>query len=264
MGNDIIYSALGIVLESLRPFLVKVIQKHFPNEPWEGVFFSRLTPQKQETWNQASLQGTSPENRIDYHNLSFLSTKFRDELGVELKDKQKTFTFDNIMRELQETRNKCQHYTPLTEDEKDRAFSNMIAIANMLGMTDLRQEIDRLQNKQNNAAAIVPKAAPVTPAAQPTATVDFVDNNEPLKPWFTNCLPHYDIRNGVLDESVFAANLNEVAMGTGPEVYNNPSTFFAKTYVTAGLRDIANRVVRALNGKETENRVISLQTGLWW
>lgn len=261
MGNDIIYSALGIVLESLRPFLVKVIQKHFPNEPWEGVFFSRLTPQKQETWNQASLQGTSPENRIDYHNLSFLSTKFRDELGVELKDKQKTFTFDNIMRELQETRNKCQHYTPLTEDEKDRAFSNMIAIANMLGMTDLRQEIDRLHNKQNNAAAIVPKAAPVTPAAQPTATVDFVDNNEPLKPWFTNCLPHYDIRNGVLDESVFAANLNEVAMGTGPEVYNNPSTFFAKTYVTAGLRDIANRVVLALNGEETENRVISLQTG---
>ena len=29
----------------------------------------------------------------------------------------------------------------------------------------------------------------------------------------------------------------------------------------AGLRDIANRVVRALNGEESENRVISLQTG---
>ena len=52
-----------------------------------------------------------------------------------------------------------------------------------------------------------------------------------------------------------------MALGTGPEVYNNPTTFFAKTYVTAGLRDIANRVVRALNGEETENRVISLQTG---
>ena len=50
-------------------------------------------------------------------------------------------------------------------------------------------------------------------------------------------------------------------MGTGPEVYNNPTTFFSKTYVTAGLKDIENRVVRALNGEETENRVISLQTG---
>lgn len=37
--------------------------------------------------------------------------------------------------------------------------------------------------------------------------------------------------------------------------------FFEKTYITAGLRDIANRVVRALNGEETDNRVISLQTG---
>ena len=37
--------------------------------------------------------------------------------------------------------------------------------------------------------------------------------------------------------------------------------FFEKTYVTAGLRDIANRVVRALNGEESENRVVSLQTG---
>ncbi len=37
--------------------------------------------------------------------------------------------------------------------------------------------------------------------------------------------------------------------------------FFAKTYITAGLRDIANRVIVALNGGETENRVISLQTG---
>ena len=44
-------------------------------------------------------------------------------------------------------RNKCQHFTPLTEDEKDRAFSNMKHVANMLGMADLRQEIERLQNE---------------------------------------------------------------------------------------------------------------------
>lgn len=102
----------------------------------------------------------------------------------------------------------------------------------------------------------------VTPVkTQDEETVPVFDTNAPLPAWYTIAVPHFDIRNGVLDESVFAANLNEVDSETGPEVYSNPSTFFEKTYVTDGLRDIANRVVRALNGEESENRVISLQTG---
>lgn len=82
-----------------------------------------------------------------------------------------------------------------------------------------------------------------------------------LPSWFVNAIPHSDIQNAQLDESIFAANLSEVALGTGPEVYTNPKLFFSKTFVTGGLRDISTRVVQALNGEESENRVISLQTG---
>lgn len=261
MNNENIFQALGIFLDAMRPFLVNVLTNHFPGEPWEGVFFSRLTASKQEQWNQAARQGVESMLRIDYHNLTFLASKFRDELGEELgNDRSKTYTFENVMSELKEARNKCQHFTPLTDDEKERAFSNMKLIANMLGMAELRQEIDRLQKKHTvTPAAVAP--IQVTTVTSTPANTDIIDDGSPLQSWFRNCLPHYDIRSGVLDESVFAANLNEVALGTGPEVYNNPTSFFAKTYITAGLRDIANRVVRALNGEETENRVISLQTG---
>jgi hypothetical protein len=86
-------------------------------------------------------------------------------------------------------------------------------------------------------------------------------NDEFLPSWFTNAIPHNDIQNAKLDESIFAANLSEVALSTGPDVYTDPKLFFAKTYVTDGLRDISTRVVQALNGEESENRVISLQTG---
>lgn len=79
--------------------------------------------------------------------------------------------------------------------------------------------------------------------------------------WFQNCLPHEDIREGNLDESAFAANLDEVAQGMASPEYASPERFFGKTYVTAGLRDMLNRVVRALNGEQTGNRIISLQTG---
>ena len=262
MNSENIYRALGVFLEAMRPFLVSVLSKNFPKEPWEGVFFQALTSQKQETWNQAQYQGVEPILRVDYNNLPFLATRFRDELTSELgNDKSKTYIFENCMRELQDTRNKCQHYTPLSSDEQDRAFSNMIVIANMLDMKDLRKEINRLKEKVTFASPTLSPVQSANIGTESSEPVKPVDDSSPIKSWFLNCLPHYDIRNGVLDESVFAANLNEVVMGTAPEVYINPVTFFAKTYVTAGLRDISNRVILALNGEETQNRVISLQTG---
>lgn len=83
-----------------------------------------------------------------------------------------------------------------------------------------------------------------------------------MQPWFKNVRPHKDIQDGHLDESIFAANLAEVAAGTGREIYTSPEMFFQKTYFTAGLKNIAKRVVQGLNGgQDADNRVISLQTG---
>ncbi len=83
-----------------------------------------------------------------------------------------------------------------------------------------------------------------------------------MKPWFKIVKPHKDIQEGHLDESVFAANLAEVATGTGREIYTNPNIFFQKTFFTSGIKNIAKRVIQGLNGgQDAENRVISLQTG---
>ena len=83
-----------------------------------------------------------------------------------------------------------------------------------------------------------------------------------MNPWFKNVTPHKDIQQGILDEAVFAANLGDVASGKGREIYNNPEMFFAKTFLTTGLKTVATRVVRGLNGgADAGNRTISLQTG---
>lgn len=260
--NENVYKALGTFLDAMRPYIINVVKENFPNEPWEGEFFRRLKPKHQGLWNQAQQQGVDPKLRIDYHNMVDFIQGFRDELGTKLGDKGKTYTLENIIRELKDTRNKCQHFTPLSEDEVDRAYSNMKMAAGMLNMPNLRHEIDRLTKAKAPTVETVAQPVvekPVTP--QPSASFSAVDDDSPVPSWFNNVRPYYDISQGVLDESVFAANLNEVALGIGPEVYSNPVSFFEKTYVTAGLHDIVNRVVRALNGQETENRVISLQTG---
>lgn len=83
-----------------------------------------------------------------------------------------------------------------------------------------------------------------------------------LPTWFMNIRPHEDIERGNLDESVFAANLGDVALNRGRDVYLDPEKFFQKTYFTAGLKNVARQVIKGLNGnEEAENRVISLHTG---
>ena len=82
-------------------------------------------------------------------------------------------------------------------------------------------------------------------------------------PWFKNVEPHKDIKDGVLDEAVFAANLSEVSEGKGGRnVYTNAEMFFSKTFFTAGLKTICKRVIDGLGGKtDSGDRIISLQTG---
>jgi predicted AAA+ superfamily ATPase len=51
-----------------------------------------------------------------------------------------------------------------------------------------------------------------------------------LPPWYTVALPHADIREGRLDESVFAANIWAVRQNNAPTTYLDTEQFFAKTY----------------------------------
>lgn len=261
MNTENISKALSVFIDAMRQFVVKVLTTNSHDEPWEGLFFSSLPPDKQTTWNKAVQNGAEPANCIDYSNLSLFVSSFRNELQTELQiEKSTTYNMQTWLNELQNVRNKVNHYQPISEDEYDRAFSNMNMVATTIKRNDLRLEIKRLKDKTTHTPATVAPTAVAT-VTNTAINTNIHDDGSPLKAWFENCLPHYDIKNGVLDESLFAANLNEVVMGTAPEVYINPITFFDKTYITAGLRDISNRVVRALNGEATENRIISLQTG---
>jgi hypothetical protein len=83
-----------------------------------------------------------------------------------------------------------------------------------------------------------------------------------MKSWFRVVRPHDDIRSNNLAEAVFAANLAQVERNEGPEVYRDPEKFFAKTYFTQGMRNLARQVIRGLNqDARAGNRIISLQTG---
>src|SRR5271165_233399 len=71
----------------------------------------------------------------------------------------------------------------------------------------------------------------------------------PWKPWHEVVQLRQDVRTGELSLSQFAADLYDVVMDRGTKVYRTPAEFFALTFPTYTLRELAKDVVLRLAGK---------------
>ncbi len=71
-------------------------------------------------------------------------------------------------------------------------------------------------------------------------------NKLPWKPWHDVVHLRDDLKSGELSLSLFAADLYDVLLSKGAEVYREPEQFFALTYPTFNLRELAKDVVLRL------------------
>lgn len=250
MDKDNLYKGLGLFLEAFRPFLVSVLMRRAGSN-WISEFENTLSAPQLDNWKEGLRNGTEPEAMIDFHHFKYFAIKNKDLLKADFG--RKVGDVPNWLNEIAEVRHKIAHFKDVDEDEATKAWIHMKAIASLLKMDELEAEIVKLREQK------APEAKPKSKKAEAVAAPA---TNGVTSPWFRIVTPHLDIRQGRLDESVFAANLAEVALGNGREIYNNPVLFFSKTFFTAGLKSITKTVIKGLNGNEdAENRVISLQTG---
>src|SRR2546429_1796903 len=68
-------------------------------------------------------------------------------------------------------------------------------------------------------------------------------------PWHKVVKLREDVQSGELALAIFAADLYDVVMGKARSVYQDPQEFFALTYPTFNLRELAKDVVTRLAGK---------------
>ncbi len=61
-----------------------------------------------------------------------------------------------------------------------------------------------------------------------------------LKPWREIARPHKDVLQGAFKQSEFAADISQVAGGAAPPEYQDPGKFFARTFITEGMRLLQN------------------------
>lgn len=208
----------------------------------EALYDSQIT-----TWDAQIQQGVSPESCLDFGNIGTIMVRNKKAFKVRYGNKANDMV--TWLKELREVRNKWAHGHDISDDEWQNSIMTMLKVAQAMGSQALEDDLRLLQG-----VPAVQQAA-ITPTAVPVYTGN-------LPAWFKVVRPHEDIRTGSLDESVFAANLNQVHMGLGRQVYSDADMFFQKTYFTVGLMALAERVIKGLNGEATgENRVLSLQTG---
>ena len=81
-----------------------------------------------------------------------------------------------------------------------------------------------------------------------------------LKPWREVVTPHRDVREGRFAQAEFAADLRQVVRGEAAPEYGDPVSFFERTFITDGLRDLIRTGARRLAGKGGDP-VVELQTG---
>ncbi|MEW8418461.1 MAG: DUF499 domain-containing protein [Candidatus Thiodiazotropha endolucinida] len=80
-----------------------------------------------------------------------------------------------------------------------------------------------------------------------------------LKPWREIARPHKDVLEGTFKQSEFAADITQVATGTAPAEYQDAEQFFARTFITEGMRLLLQSVAQRLAGQGGDP-VVQLQT----
>ena len=270
MDREKLQRGLGLFLDAMRPYVVSVIERECKDGvSWDMDFEHRMdNERKKYNWQMQRMKlnnnGSSLTGLIDYNNLVTFIINYKDSVTREVGNSTKNYNrLRSCLQELQDTRNDWAHFDEdgLDEDVAERAFSNMVQVAKLLEMIDLEDELKRIKGGTQARVEPIPQAERAQTQSPKQDNTEAVDYIGVLPAWYNSIMPQYDIRNGQLDESIFAANIEEVATGTAPVVYQDLVSFFDRTYVTDGMRELIRRVVQALNGKESQNRVISLQTG---
>ena len=159
----------------------------------------------------------------------------------------------NLIYELRDVRNRLFHNQQFTVDDTYRALDSMERLLAAIGAAEApevgrsKDELMRLRYEADTARSAARQEVLL---ASPRAG---------LKPWREVIAPHADVLRGRFSVAEFAADLYQVSLGRGSAEYADPVEFFARTYLTGGLRRLLTEALRRLVHAEG-TPVINLQT----
>jgi hypothetical protein len=161
------------------------------------------------------------------------------------------------IKELSVTRNKWAHkgLLDVPDDDAWRALDTMTRLVEQLD-AEATERLRALARTVRYGTAGPSTAAEKIEARRPakddkTGVLSTVPRAG-LRPWREIARPHPDVAAGRYRQAAFAADLSQVARGTAEVEYQDPVEFFARTYLTEGMRGLLVQALRRITGQGGE------------
>src|SRR3954470_20515077 len=244
---------IGTMFELLSPALDDFIARAVASELPEGASWSALVAMKDK---KKGIEGKEYDRLDPQVQLRMLTENIPHNL------KPGWYPFDDAIgrvgqgysKELREARNDWAHNKSFSDDDAYRALDTAERLLGAIGAPSAADDVKAIRLGLRRLTADkddkkVLQSATVTPGSAG------------LQPWREVLAPHEDVATGNFQAAEFAAALYKVAAteDAGKD-YAEPVQFFARTYLTEGLRDLIDRAVRRLAGDQNASPVINLQT----
>src|SRR4051794_4490598 len=244
---------IGRMFELLAPALDEFIARSVASEVPEGASWPALVAMKDKKKGIEGKEYSALDPQVQLrmltenipHNLKPGWYPFDDAIGR---------VGQGYAKELREYRNDWAHNKSFSDDDAYRCLDTGERLLAAVGAPSVADEVKRIRLGLRRLTADkddkrVLQSAVVTP------------ESAGLRPWREVLAPHDDVATGNFQAAEFAADLFKVsATEDAGKDYAEPVQFFARTYLTEGLRDLIGRAVRRLGGDANASPVINLQT----
>ena len=170
--------------------------------------------------------------------------------------------------ELMGVRNVVSHAgsQDMPKDDAERALDTMARLCadfDLQGAEEIRTILRELRYGTSMGSTTVTEgnSEPQAPAKKKKEEVGVLTriNGSKLPSWREIIEPHPDVAQGRYLNAEFAADLSQVARGEGAFEYRDPVEFFARTYVTEGMKGLLIQALKRFGGKDGEP-VLQLKT----
>jgi predicted AAA+ superfamily ATPase len=260
MSNNLdrVLKAQRIVQQALPVFIERQMKRIYPHDWWKMV---------QNTMEQrVSLPDTGDAkvlaSKLDLAQLVYLmdrfwSTCYRDDLDRNAR---------TYLNEIRDIRNAAAHVKGDDHSLADayRALDTMVRFLEPVDKTraaevneifgEVKQELF-----QASAPTPVPAPKPASAALPGTEPVQIAKAPAPApapvsapgtasRPWRDVVEPHEDVRTGSFQKAQFAADLADVLAKQAEDDYQDPARFFARTFITAGMRHLLATGLKRIAG----------------
>ncbi len=168
--------------------------------------------------------------------------------------------------ELMGVRNTVSHAgsQDMKQDDAERALDTMARLCediDLQGAEEIRALLRELRygTSMGSTAVTGTTTAPESPKAKTEDGVLTRISGSKLPSWREIIEPHPDVAQGRYLNAEFAADLSQVARGEGAFEYRDPVEFFARTYITEGMKGLLIQALKRFNGQDGEP-VLQLKT----